>query len=401
MVKYSSIERELVVDKDVDDFVAGKQKQMVLSQLENGITSALSNEGIEADEVTLASGNIELGEGARTAAFNVKTVKGDFMVGIGFDIDNTMVKVSSVNIDDVKAGHGFKKYMVDVGEDQYVVTASSSDRAVGIVVENLFADTDRVTFKNQTFTAANKIGLMEALMNDTQVVPVVETKKTAAINVERRVEMAPVKPLMPTSTHEAKLHPIESRIGFDVDDVVKEVGRMKTASVVNQVRLEIENAIKTAGVSDYDIDVSIKEITETGVLGTYEFSTGDVEGKFEFTASLEDGVVSDVDVSYETFKKFSGIRTFEISLDGREFQIVAKDERTACRELLETLMNEGPVKIDEDLVTASNIDFVAEKMVKKVALRERNVHVTDDTFKEAKIGHWTVKRDGDKVVVEA
>lgn len=410
-IKYEDIEKELVTDLEVTTATRKLESHSILAVLEREVMASIEGTGIPVTDVALVSGAIRPGEGERTALFNVDVAKGNFPVGVVYTIAGSDVKVNKVEYPELKRAYNFSRYILEFNGEKYATDAKDKTEAVNTIISSLIEENGELIVAGRRYTKVNASLLKEAFDDSVQVdtsvvddvVDDTSDDEPPPLVSASYVEREPSHPLRSvTASRKQPMHDLE-RIATDVfdNDIDGEVSQMHLASLSRQATSEIQEALEAIGlVGDVTANV-MKADAEGKCTGIFDITSDAVSGKFEFTAKDNDGVLDKLDFDKTVLSQYSSFRDFQITLpeSDRSFRISASNERAACLELLNHLeKTEGTISFNGKVVTDANREVVAEDMLERCAIVERNVH-SSDTDGNKNMGNWKLQKSGEGMIL--
>jgi hypothetical protein len=207
------------------------------------------------------------------------------------------------------------------------------------------------------------------------------------------------------STTASSVHELEAIASTEFDSLIDvESSNIRLASLSRQATSKLQEALTAMGL-EADVTADVKKVDENGKCdGVFTVTSEAVSGKFEFTANDNFGQVEKLAFDDTVLAKYSNSREFIITLPDSEksFRVTSKDERTACLELLNHLEDEnGSISFMGKTVTSANREVIAEEMLEKCAIVERNVHTKSGISNDEEVGKWNLQKVGENVVLVA
>ena len=405
--EFEKIEDELVSKLDVAASVQKTESNIILARLSEKIKESLSAVGIEAEEISLASGAMRSGKGERTALFSVKVDRGEFPVGVIYSLNGVDIEVGKIDSPEIRKAYNVAKYQLEINGEQFSTVACNKSVATGIIVDAILEDSNGIVYGERRYTKQNASLLKEALVDTAQVVESVSSlpEKKAGLMMINEPEYAHSEHnsfARTASINTVPMHELEKIASLEFESSIdKESSSIRLAALSRQATSKIQEAIEALGL-DAEVTADIKHIDADGNCnGVFNVQSEVVSGKFEFTAKDNYGSVDKVAFDNTVLARYSNLREFHITLPDSEekFRVTAKDERTACLELLGHLEEKnGTISFMGKTVNSANREVIAETMLEKCAIVERNVHakaaISDD-----EIGAWKLEKAGENVVL--
>jgi hypothetical protein len=405
--EFEKIEDELVSSLDVAASVQKTESNIILARLSEKIGQSLIAVGIEAEEISLASGSMRSGQGERTALFNVKVDRGEFPVGVIYSLNGVDIEIGKIDSPEIRKAYNVSKYQLEINGEQFSTVACNKNVATGIIVDAILEGSNGIIYGERRYTKQNASLLKEALVDTVKVVESVSTlpEKKASLMIINESEYAHSEHnsfARTASVATSPIHELEKIALLEFEGAIdKESSNIRLAALSRQATGRIQEAIEALGL-DAEVTADINHIDVDGKCdGVFNVSSDVVNGKFEFTAMDNCGAIDKVEFDKTVLAKYSNLREFTITLpdSDEKFRVTAKDERTACLELLAHLEEKnGPISFLGKTVTSANREVIAEEMLERCAIIERNVHakaaISDD-----EIGTWRLEKAGENVVL--
>ncbi len=152
------------------------------------------------------------------------------------------------------------------------------------------------------------------------------------------------------------------------------------------IKETIATRVRAVDSMMYVTDVKIQKKEGSKIEGYYSLSTPEGIGfsfMSPFSLEVEDNKVANVNIPLDNLKAYAGIKEYEIELDGKKFQVEAKDERLAGEKVLSYLYGKSPDYVYEaSTLNNKTIPVIAERMVADGKVKMVKEYKLPDNIKE-------------------
>lgn len=406
--EFENIEKELVDGLEVAATVQKKESNIILARLTEKVKHSLAAIGIEAGEMVLASGSMRSGHGERTALLSVQVDRGEFPVGVIYTLSGVDIDITKIDSPEIRKAYNVAKYQLEINGEKFVTTATDKKFATGIIVDAILDERNEIIYGERRYTKTNAILLKEALEEGAQVINEAKElpeKKAGllSINEPEHADFDHNSFSRTASTTSSSTHELEVIASTEFESLIDaESSNIRLASLSRQATGKIQEALTAMGL-EADVTADVRKVDADGNCdGVFTVTSEAVSGKFEFTAKDNFGQVDKLAFDDTVLSKYSNLRDFIITLPDSQdsFHVTSKDERTACLELLDHLEKKnGSISFMGKTVTSANREVIAEDMLEKCAIVERNVHTKAGLSGDDAVGKWKLQKAGDNVVL--
>ncbi len=359
-----------VTPNEMADYNAGKESVEMINASKATLENHLKNMGLNP---VMVQGTIQ--ENGKMGNWEVQVEANSF--NIPWQYDNGF----AFGLTELRKTAGIKTFAFDINGKKFTVETPDIKTAALKVAQYVLSTQPDVCYNGRRFTYLSTAMLADAIVQEQE-----EIKNSGAQATDN-------------STPDLTIEIQKSASGFwglegadfNAKQIMasEEVGEpaVEDGELLNDtIRETIATRVRAVDSMMYVTDVKIQKKEGSKIEGYYSLSTPEGIGfsfMSPFSLEVEDNKVANVNIPLDNLKAYAGIKEYEIELDGKKFQVEAKDEKLAGEKVLSYLYGKSPDYVYEaSTLNNKTIPVIAERMVADGKVKMVKEYKLPDNIKE-------------------